>query len=75
MTTSTISSKGQITIPKKIRQHLNLKRGSRIRFVLGKDGNVELTPASSPLSDLKGCLPRPTKPVSLKEMDEVIRKR
>jgi len=33
---ATITSKGQITIPKKLRNHLNLSTGDKVEFVLDK---------------------------------------
>ncbi len=44
MATATITSKGQTTIPKAIREHLKLKTGDRLDFVIGDDGRVTLAP-------------------------------
>jgi AbrB family looped-hinge helix DNA binding protein len=43
---STISSKGQVTIPKAIRTRMHLKVGDRLRFVVEADGSVRLAAAS-----------------------------
>jgi len=67
-----LSSKGQLTLPKKIRQLLKLKTGDRIQFSINKNGNIELTPVKSSLKDLKGMLDAPSRPVSLEEMEEAI---
>lgn len=44
MALATITSKGQTTIPKSIREHLRLKAGDRIEFIIDKEGRVELYP-------------------------------
>lgn len=69
---STITSKGQTTIPKAIRDRLNLKPGDRVDFVLEEDGRVLLVPATVPLSQLRGILPKPKKPVSIADMKAAI---
>ncbi len=74
MTASTLTAKGQTTIPKDIRRHLGLKPGDRMDFIIEGDGRVVLTPSGS-IRDLKGCLPRPKQPVSLAAMKAAIRKR
>lgn len=75
MNSSTLTSKGQTTIPKEIRQHLRLKRGDRMEFVIGTDGRVTLLPASVDVMTLKGILPKPKRPVSLEDMERTIRQR
>ena len=75
MVAATITSKGQTTIPKPVRDQLRLKAGDRIEFVLQDDGTALLVPASVRLSDLVGMLPRPERPVSLEEMERAIRRR
>jgi len=75
MPVSTITSKGQTTIPAEIRRHLKLKAGDRVEFVVEADGKVVLVPATVDVSELKGLLaPAPCR-VSLKEMEAAIRKR
>jgi antitoxin PrlF len=75
VTTSILTSKGQTTIPKDVRQHLGLRPGDRIEFVLQEDNTVLLKPATRAVTDLKGFLPKPPKPVSLEAMQAAIRKR
>jgi len=41
---STITVKGQATIPKAIREHLRLKPGDRVKFFVHPDGSVVLLP-------------------------------
>ena len=73
MTTATLTSKGQTTIPKAIRDRLRLKPGDRLEFVVQPDGRVLMIPAVLDIADLKGILPRPKRRLSLAEMDEAIR--
>ena len=75
MTEATVASNGQLVIPEPIREHLHLKDGDRLDFVIRADGDVILRPAAEDVRKLKGCLPRPPKPVSLEEMNRAIRKR
>lgn len=75
MSTSTLTSKGQATIPKDVRKRLNLHPGDRLEFIIDKDGRVFVLPASVDASDLAGILKRPAKPVSVTEMNQAIRKR
>jgi len=73
MPTATVTSKGQITIPKPIRERLKLKAGDQIDFVTDETGRVVLEPGSSELTDLRGMLRREGRPpVSLAEMDAAI---
>lgn len=74
MSTATLTSKGQTTIPKSIRDYLDLQPGDRIEFVV-TEGAVLLRPATRKITDLKGFLPKPAKPLSLQAMDAAIRQR
>ena len=66
---STITSKGQTTIPSEVRQALGLKPGDKLRYRIGEDGRVTLMP-SLPASSASGMLHRPGSPAkSLEEMD------
>jgi len=72
MATVTLSSKGQLVVPKAIRERLKLKPGDKIDFQLEPDNKVLLTPIKSNLADLKGFLPKPKDAVSLEEMEATI---
>ena len=72
---STITSKGQTTIPGEIRRHLKLKAGDRIEFIVESDGKVVLVPATVDVSELKGLLAPAPRRVTLEEMEAAIRKR
>jgi AbrB family looped-hinge helix DNA binding protein len=66
---SAITSKGQATIPKAVRDHLQLKPGDRVKFFIHPDGSVVLLP-KRPVSALRGIVKRRGRPVSIEEMSE-----
>lgn len=72
MPTSTVTSKGQITIPIEIRRELGLHPGSRIDFVRNQNGGIEMRAKTGSIRDLKGIVPKPHRPVTLEEMDDAI---
>jgi AbrB family looped-hinge helix DNA binding protein len=72
MAEAKMTSKGQITVPKDVRLKLGLKPGDRIRFLIEADGRVRFMPAKRDISDLFGILPKPTRALSIEEMDEAI---
>jgi len=67
---STLSSKGQATIPKAVRDRLQIKPGDRFKFFFHPDGVIILPKIST--SRLKGMIPKPAKSVSLEEIDRAI---
>lgn len=73
MDTATITSKGQITVPKAIRERLNIQPGDRIHFFIEDDGTVTFLPAESDVTELKGILPKPKRPVSVEAMNAAIK--
>ena len=75
MSVTTLTSKGQTTIPKDIRDHLGIEAGDKLRFLVETDGRVVILPATLSVRDLKGSLPKPPRPVSFGDMDAAIRKR
>jgi len=76
MPTSTITAKGQTTIPKAIRDRLGVAAGDRVDFVVRSDGTVTIEPAVQAVGALKGLLARKGRtPVSLDAMHETIRRR
>lgn len=71
MQESTVTVKGQTTLPRDVRRALGLESGDRVRYVI-LDGEVRLLKVR-PVSNLAGMLHRPgRKPVSLDEMDDAI---
>jgi AbrB family looped-hinge helix DNA binding protein len=73
MASSTITSKGQITIPVEVRTSLGVGTGDRIEFIFNQTtGHYEVIPATSSIKSLKGILPKRKKPVTIAEMNEAI---
>jgi AbrB family looped-hinge helix DNA binding protein len=66
---STITVKGQATIPKAIREHLRLKSGDRVKFFIHPDGSVVLLP-KLPASALRGMLKPRRRGVTVDDMTE-----
>lgn len=75
MAESTLTEKGQTTIPKEIREHLGLRPGDRMEFVAEGPDRVVLVRAGRDLRELAGVLPKPRKPVPLEQMRAAIRRR
>jgi antitoxin PrlF len=76
MPTATVTSKGQITIPKDIRDRLKLHPGDSVDFVVERDGRVMMRQATLDIRALEGVLHRRgMRPVSLDDIRHVIRKR
>ena len=77
MITSTISSKGQVTIPKKIREFLKVETSDKIVFIPLEEGKVLITNKENPPGALFGMLKhrKPARPASLKRMETAIRRR
>jgi antitoxin PrlF len=73
MPSATITSKGQVTIPRRIRELLRLESGDRIDFVIDDHGRVLVQPGTTDVTELRGLLRRRgQRPVSLKQMASVI---
>lgn len=76
MPSATLTSKGQVTLPKAIRDLLRLGSGDRVDFVVKEDGSVVLRPATVHVRELKGFLHRKgIKPLSVEQMNAIIRRR
>jgi AbrB family looped-hinge helix DNA binding protein len=68
-----LTSKGQTTIPKPVREALQLKPGDRIDFIVEENGRVVLRARNRRLEDLVGILKRPgQKRLTQEEIDEAI---
>ena len=72
MTAATLTSKGQLTLPKDVRVALGVGPGDRLDFVRMEDGNFAVLPATQSVKTLKGIIPKPKKAISLEEMDKAI---
>ena len=72
MTTATITSKGQITIPANVRLALKVQAGDRVEFVETDPGRFEFFAATRSVKELKGMFGKPAKSVSIEEMNQAI---
>lgn len=72
MATATVTSKGQVTIPKEIRDYLKLRTGGRLEFLVDPQGGVRITPATAEVRQLKGLISPTGKTVSLEDMQTAI---
>ena len=75
MTTATLTSKGQITIPADVRRSLNVQTGDRVEFVQVEPGRFELVAATRSVRELKGLFGKPDRAVSTDEMNRAIAER
>ena len=74
MAHSTITSKGQITIPKIVRSRLNLKTGDRVDFKI-QNGMLMLVPVSRSVSEVFGMLSgKKRKKYSVEQMNRQLKK-
>jgi antitoxin PrlF len=53
-----ITSKGQITLPSRVRQRLNVGPGDSVMFIEDNDGKIVVRSKSGTLSDMRGMLHR-----------------
>ena len=75
MSLSTLTQKGQTTIPQDIRVYLGVHAGDKLEFFIDQDGRVVLIPLTEKVTALKGMMVKPKKKVTLEKMNEVIAKR
>ncbi|MDE2757775.1 MAG: AbrB/MazE/SpoVT family DNA-binding domain-containing protein [Acidobacteriota bacterium] len=70
MVQSAITSKGQTTLPKSVRQALGVKTGDRVRYVI-LDNDVRILPVR-PIGRLFGALKHDGPPLTLEEMEQAV---
>lgn len=75
--TSSMTSKGQITIPKNIRDRLHLDQGDKVEFIFTENNEVLIKPVTRKVADVAGRLGAYKKDasVSTEAMREAIKKR
>jgi|GEM_PF-188711 len=73
MPIAAITSKGQVTIPKKVRELFDLHTGDKIEFVFEKEGAVTVRPVKKTVDEVFGVLSGSArKPLSVEEMNDAI---
>lgn len=75
MSTATLTSKGQVTIPAVVRSGLGVDTGDRIEFLEIAPGRYEVIAATLPVTALKGLVPKPARAVSVDAMNAAVRQR
>ena len=74
MARATLTSKGQITIPKEVRERLGVEAGDRLEFVEQERGVYRVVAATRDVRNLKGMVPKPRRAVTVEEMNAAVRK-
>jgi len=76
MTSATVTTKGQVTIPVDVRNVLGLSPGDRIEFILNEaSGRYEVVPATKSVKALKGIIAKPKRPVTIDDMNSAVAER
>lgn len=69
---ATVTSQGQMTIPKELRERLGVRAGGKLRLMLESNDRIVLTPVNLSVQRLFGALGKPPRSLTLSEIDEVI---
>jgi antitoxin PrlF len=70
---ATITSKGQVTVPKNIRDQLNIQAGTQLDFTLNNDGTISVRPLNRTALSVVGILKRPQqKAATVEQMNDAI---
>ena len=76
MALATLTNKGQVTIPKSVRELLGIHSGDKLEFVVIENGKAYIKPVTKKVDDVFGRLYNPDrKPVSVDEMDKKIKQK
>jgi antitoxin PrlF len=75
MPTATLTTKGQVTIPKSVREGLGVDAGDRVEFVEASKGVYTVMAVSRDVRELKGMIAKPAKPVSVEAMKRAVARR
>lgn len=71
---TTLSSKGQVTLPIEVRKHLGLDANDKVAFVIDPNGAVQVTPAKYPdIKSLSGVAGKLKKPLLWKQVRNMAR--
>jgi antitoxin PrlF len=73
MPSATLTTKGQITIPKEVREALGVEAGDRLDFVEEEKGVYRVVVATKDVRHLKGIVEKPARPVPVEEMNRAVR--
>jgi len=67
-----VTERGQLTIPKVVREHLGLTKGGQVRLTIDEKNSAVLCRKHTRLADLAGMLGKPPRSLTLEQMDEAI---
>lgn len=71
-----VSSKGQVTIPKFVRDALNIKVGDKLAFSISPDGAVIINQVNKKVDEVFGMLQREQQPtITVEDMDLAVKQR
>ena len=70
MLESTVTKKGQTTLPKPVRETLSVRAGDRVRYVIC-DGEVRILPVR-PIGRLFGVLKHDGLPITVEQMEQAV---
>lgn len=70
---ATVTSKGQVTLPKEVRERLRAGEGDKVRFTVESGNRIVLARTEHSIRDLFGILGKPRRSATLEEMDEAVR--
>jgi antitoxin PrlF len=73
MASATLTSKGQVTLPKSVRERLGVEAGDRLEFIESEQGFLVVA-ATRDIRSLKGIVGPPKKPVTVDDMNKAIEK-
>lgn len=69
---ATMTSKGQLTLPKAVRDKLRLRAGDRLEILIRDGDRFEAFVKDQPVTALKGMIPPPRRGISQKSMEKAI---
>ncbi len=71
-TIATVTAQGQVTLPAEVRKHLDLKKNSKVAFVIEPEGEVKVTtPQYQDIASLRGVAGSLSQPLSWREMKQI----
>jgi antitoxin PrlF len=73
MASATLTSKGQVTLPKSVRERLGIESGDRLEFIESEHGFLVVA-VTRDIRSLKGIVSRPKQPVTIEDMNSAIEK-
>jgi antitoxin PrlF len=71
---ATVTSKGQVTLPAEARRRLKIGPGSKLEFIVIDQERLEVIPVMENVVSLKGMVPKPSKVLSLVDIEKAIAK-